>query len=99
MSALSNTPRTAEKNTERMLRYSAEQIAARPGKSLQDALEIARAFLAEEARNRDAQRKSKKKTASIIRARNADKSKAEWLGNVKVHGPPLRGGAPGLGKR
>ena len=82
-----------------MLRYMAEQIAAPRGKSLQDALEIARAFMAEEARNRDAQRQSNEKTASIIRERKADRPKAEWLGNDKVHGPPLRGGAPRLGKR
>ena len=87
-----------ETKREKQIRYEAQVIAGKYGKSLEDAIEIAKKSLAAKAaannRNRDRKRKV---TRARVEKRLDGRKKPEYI--YEIHGPPLPGGLPGLGKR
>jgi hypothetical protein len=88
-----------ETKADRMLRYEAQFLAAKLGKSRNDALAIAVAVI-DAKKRRDLQMKSTKNTAKrILGDRHFSQHSKEFLGENRLHGRPLAGGAPGLGKR
>ena len=82
-----------------MLRYEAQLIAQKFGKSLEDAAEIARAMKASQDAQRQKSISSKQKERHLKAERRHDRAKKESMGTSKLSGLPLQGGAPGLGKR
>jgi hypothetical protein len=92
-------PPKRESKAERLLRYEAQVISQKLGKSLDDAMEIARALkAAQDAQNQRSIRLAQKQRR-VKAERHHDRLKKESMGSSKLHGLPLQGGAPGLGKR
>ena len=92
-------PPGKESKADRLLRYEAQLIAQKFGKSLDDATEIARAMKAAQESRRQRATSSKQKERRLKAERRHDLAKKESMGTAKLSGLPLQGGAPGLGKR
>jgi len=87
-----------EKERERLLRYEAQLIADRHGKSMADALIIARAAAAAKAAEHKAKRSALMNEKKLRAERRHDLRK-KGATVFKPHGPPVSGGLPGQGKR
>ena len=92
-------PPGKESKSNRLLRYEAQLIAQKLGKSLNDATEIARAMKAAQGAQHQSTISLKQKERRLKAERGHDRAKKESMGSSKMHGLPLQGGAPGLGKR
>ena len=87
-----------ETKAEKALRYEAQVISPKHGVPLDQALEVARH---QEVGNEKTRRKTDSRKASVRnlqRERRHDQAKRDTVPVVKIHGPPMQGGAPGLGK-
>ena len=92
-------PPGKESKADRLLRYEAQLIAEKFGKSMGDATEIARAMKAAQEAQRQRTISAKKMQRRLKAERRHDRAKKESMGTAKLNGLPLQGGAPGLGKR
>jgi hypothetical protein len=92
-------PPGKESKADRLLRYEAQLIAQKFGKSLGDATEIARAMKAVHESQRQRIISSNQKGRMLKAERRHELAKKESMGTAKLNGLPLQGGAPGLGKR
>lgn len=92
-------PSGKESKADRLLRYEAQLVAQKLGKSLGDATEIARAMKAAKESQRQRTISFKQKERALKAERRHDLAKKESMGTAKLNGLPLQGGAPGLGKR
>ncbi len=92
-------PPGKESKADRSLRYEAQLIAQKLGKSLGDATEIARAMKAAQEAQRQKAISAKQREKHLKAERRHGRAKKEPMGTSKLNGLPLQGGAPGLGKR
>ena len=92
-------PPAKESKADRLLRYEAQLLVQKLGKSLGDATEIARAMKAAQESQRQRAISSKQQERRLKAERRHDLAKKESMGTAKLSGLPLQGGAPGLGKK
>ena len=91
--------RTAETDAERRIRYDAQEIAREHGISFSQALEIAQIQADKDEKDRRERQSRKEKERQLKRERRHENAKRDTTPVVKTNGPPMPGGAPGLGKR
>jgi hypothetical protein len=84
----------AETKAEKWIRYQAATFAERRNVALEEAVALAKNEMAQADRHRNKQRglKHKKRMAKL-------EPRRKFKAHYKNYGPPLQGGAPGLGKR
>jgi len=84
--------------SDRAIRYEAQIIAKRYGKSLDDAMEIAKRLLAAKS-TADNRKRDARRNETRIRAQQRFDRRKKPDYPYHLHGPGLQGGIPGLGKR
>jgi hypothetical protein len=94
----SHPGRTSETKKEKELRYSAQLISKHHGIPLLQALEVAKRQADDSEKKAREQESRKEKQRNQQRERRHEQAKRSTVPVTETHGPPVQGGAPGLGK-